>query len=550
MTCEKLFYCLSISRSILSFLSILFIFEQAIPQQNTTPNFIVVPGSTQKICQLTGEYDYHQAAEDGVTPHERLTQNRTFSKYGIHGTDLGASFEHDGKLWFLFGDTFATETIPGDPEDGQSHSNPNPIAADATAFTTDTDPTDGISLEFLKDTNNPNVWLCPSFDPGGAVVQHEGFSIGNSFYVWYSSDEITRSSTLARSDDGGRNFTKIYDMSSNRFLWISVEAIPSSLIPGLENVGAVDWLFIFGTGPVYRQSDMFLAVVPVDLIEDAQAIFYFTGLDENNQPLWSQSEEDVQPIIDIDNPLSTGDWFGGIILEEKVGAEGCIGEFSVHYCEVLETWIAMYNLDFLSIEMHTSQTPWGPWSETVTVFDPIEDGGYCGFLHLTDVFKTILNLNCDYNVTIPGRAAPGSPYGPYIMERYTTGNQDQATLYFVMSMWHPYNVLAMKTTIQRDRGTNIKNIKTSNINHFYLSQNHPNPFNSSTTIRFNLPSLSEVSLKILNVRGQEIETIIDKKQMIGLQDILWDSSNSPSGVYVYQIETEDFIHHRKLLVLK
>ncbi len=539
MKTKKIFNYRSVRGKLLPFLIVLIIFQQASSQRNTTPEFSVVPGSTQKICQLTGEYDYYQAVVDGVTPQERPTQNRTYSNYGIHGTDLGTSFEHDGKLWFLFGDTFATETIPGDPDDGQSHSNPNPIAADATAFTTDTDPTDGISLEFLTDENNPNVWLCPSFDPGGNVVQHEGFSTGASFYVWFSTDEGTRTSTLARSDNNGKNFTKIYDMSSNRFLWVSVESYPSLMIPGLEDVGVIDWLFIFGTGPEYRESDMFLALVPLALIEDAQAIVYFTGLDENNLPQWSESEEDAQPVIDIDNPLATGDWWGGFILEEKVDAEGCIGEFSVHYCEVLETWIAMYNLDFLSIEMHTASSPWGPWSQAVTVFDPVEDGGYCGFLHLTNEFKAVLDLNCDYNVTIQGRSAPGSPYGPYIMERYTTCDQDQATLYFVMSMWHPYNVLVMKTTIQRSGGTSIKNIKTTNTSHFYLSQNYPNPFNSSTTIRFNIPSLSQVSLKILNVLGQEIETIVDKRQMIGFQDVLWDSSNYPGGVYVYQIITED-----------
>ena len=139
------------------------------------PVFSVVPGSTQKTCQLTGEYDYHEAAIAGVSPEQRPTLNRTYTSFGFHGTDLGSSFEHDGKLWFLFGDTFATETIPGDPDNDQSHSNPNPVAADATAYTTDTDPTDCVSPKFIRDPHNPNAWMSPSFDPVGAVVQHERF---------------------------------------------------------------------------------------------------------------------------------------------------------------------------------------------------------------------------------------------------------------------------------------------------------------------------------------------------------------------------------------
>ena len=108
----------------------------------------------------------------------------------------------------------------------------------------------------------------------------------------------------------------------------------------------------------------------------------------------------------------------------------------------------------------------------------------------------------------------------------------------------------MKTTIQRVSGTNIENIKTTKKNQFRLSQNYPNPFNSSTRIRFNIPTLSQVSIKILNVMGQEMETIVDKKQMIGHQEVSWESNNYPSGVYIYQIETEHFRQQKKLLELR
>ena len=420
------------------------------PSLPPAPSFSVVAASTQKICQLTGEYDYHEAAEAGVAPEERPTLNRTYTNYSIHGTDLGASFEHGGKLWFLFGDTLATETLPVDPPDGKSHSGPHPLVADSTAYTTDTDPTDCVSLEFLRNPDNPSFWGYPSFDSEGGAVQEEGLSVGASMYVWFShGDESGSTLTLARSDNDGESFTILHDVSSNHFIGASVDVIPNLVIPGLEEAGETDWLFIFGIGPVYRESDLFLAVVPLALIEEPQAMVYFAGLDENDLPRWSESEGDAQLVIDVDNPLATGDWFAGVPLEEKANAEGCIGEFSVHHSEVAETWIAMYNCDFLSIEMHTADFPWGPWSQAVTVFDPVKDGGYCGFLHLTDDFDQVLNLNCDYNVTVPGRSDPGSPYGPYIMERYTTGDRNQATLYFVMSMWHPYNVLVMTTQIRR-----------------------------------------------------------------------------------------------------
>ena len=416
---------------------------------SSVPLFAVVPGSTRKICQLTGEFDRHAAATDGVPPEDRPAHNRTFSRYGIHGTDLGSSFEQGGVLWFLFGDTFATETIPFDPEDGQSHSRPNPIAADAIAFTTDTDPTDCVDLEFLTRDDADDVWRCPSFDPGGSVVQGEGLGLGGSMYVWFADGEGPSVTRLARSDDGGRRFSVLHDVSTNRFLGVSVEIVPALLLPGLEDVGTADWIFVFGTGPTYRESDLFLAVVPVASIEDPNGMAYFAGRDAEGLPRWSPSEDVAVPVIDVDNPLATGDYFLGVPLDEKRDAEGCIGEFSVHYNEQAEAWVVLYNCDFTSIEMHTAEVPWGPWSEAVTVFHPVDDGGYCNFLHLTAEFAAAAGLDCARNVSVPGRADPGSPYGPFVIERYTTGTPGSVTLYFTMSMWHPYNVLLMTTELRR-----------------------------------------------------------------------------------------------------
>lgn len=66
-----------------------------------------VAGSTQRICQLTGECDRERG---------RYTANRTETRAGLVGTDLGASFEHEGRLWFVFGDANpAGEFISFDP---------------------------------------------------------------------------------------------------------------------------------------------------------------------------------------------------------------------------------------------------------------------------------------------------------------------------------------------------------------------------------------------------------------------------------------------------
>ena len=85
----------------------------------------------------------------------------------------------------------------------------------------------------------------------------------------------------------------------------------------------------------------------------------------------------------------------------------------------------------------------------MTLYDPLEDAGFCSLMHLRDDWDEVLDLGCETNVTVEGRIDQGSPYGPYIIERYTTGDRDEATLYFTMSTWHPYNVNLMKTTVRQ-----------------------------------------------------------------------------------------------------
>lgn len=91
---------------------------------------------------------------------------------------------------------------------------------------------------------------------------------------------------------------------------------------------------------------------------------------------------------------------------------------------------------------------------------------------------------------------------------------------------------------------------------FDLLQNYPNPFNPVTIIKFQIPRLTDLKIKIYNILGQEIKTMIDKKFSAGSYELQWDGTDSfgkkvASGIYIYRIETSGgFVKSRKLIYLK
>lgn len=335
---------------------------------------------TRKIVQLTGEYD----KEIGQPAH-----NMTETKFGIKGTDLGSSFVHNGKIYFLFGDTVRTN---------------HPIdSLDSIAYSTDPSPNDGIDLIF-----NPQPPKVNNISQAGFEVPVEGVSVNEVMYVFFStdhSDEITMGRTvLAKSFNGGLDFGNyLYDLSKDKFINVSV-AIVLNQLPGKEEQGLIIW----GSGR-YRASDVYLAYMPLNQIENIGSILYYTGTGN-----WSNEESKAVPLF----------------------CAGNIGKLSVRWNFYWSKWIMLYNSDNpRGIVMRTAELPWGPWTEAQIIFDPRD--GYCHFMH---------QPGCDHlddQVFGDNREGEfGGEYGPYQIAPYATGVKGEYTkIYFTLSTWNPYNVI-------------------------------------------------------------------------------------------------------------
>jgi len=98
--------------------------------------------------------------------------------------------------------------------------------------------------------------------------------------------------------------------------------------------------------------------------------------------------------------------------------------------------------------------------------------------------------------------------------------------------------------------TDASNTMSTNPNVYALQQNFPNPFNPSTQIRYSLASAGHVSLKVYNLLGQQIASLVDEEQPAGTHEMRFNASGLPSGTYFYRIKTAAFEATKKMQVVK
>jgi hypothetical protein len=364
----------------------------------------------QKIAQLTGEFDREGWNGKG-TPEYAF--NRTESRFAIIGTDLGISFTHRDRMYFLFGDTWRV-----------GHSVPNDDL-DAIAYSNDKNANGGVKLTFL-----PRPPLVPGISQAAFEVPLDGVSWDSNMYAFFSTNhrqvgkyaQMGRS-ILARSNNDGLDFRGLYEVSRYKFVNVSTMIVDPHA-HGLPGDGPQ--LVIFGSGR-YRSSDVYLATKPAaELDEPGGLLFYAGGLDK---PAWSPDEEDAVPL------------FG----------EGCVGELSVRWNPLLSAWVCLYNADWPAdrtavggIVMRWARRPYGPWSPGDLVFS-VNDG-LGKFMHLPGADHTQEGFGSDRSADL------GGMYGPYQIPQYTRRSGTGVKIYFTMSTANPYQVMLMTANIPTPLG--------------------------------------------------------------------------------------------------
>jgi hypothetical protein len=113
-----------------------------------------------------------------------------------------------------------------------------------------------------------------------------------------------------------------------------------------------------------------------------------------------------------------------------------------------------------------------------------------------------------------------------------------------------YNYVRLVRNV--DSGTGVKNDESSNSipNHFRLDQNYPNPFNPETTISYSSPKSEHVTLKVFDVLGREIATLVNENKVAGNYNVKFNASELPSGIYIYRLIGNGFSQSKKMLLIK
>lgn len=92
---------------------------------------------------------------------------------------------------------------------------------------------------------------------------------------------------------------------------------------------------------------------------------------------------------------------------------------------------------------------------------------------------------------------------------------------------------------------------TDESNNLILRQNYPNPFNPTTSIKFDLPDASRVSLKVYDMKGDNVATLVDNENLSkGVNQINFNGGSLPSGMYVYRLKAGEYSENRKMILIK
>jgi hypothetical protein len=188
------------------------------------------------------------------------------------------------------------------------------------------------------------------------------------------------------------------------------------------------------------------------------------------------------------------------------------------------------------------------------------NGGVYDTATVTKVGSNQLWINLDLLVDSLGTQVTGGPYlwTDLVMINFATNGIITVPVVY-WNIWSNYwqvydsdniSVWDIGSFDNISNPTNIEEEPINVVSNFNLSQNYPNPFNPATTIRYEVPANTYVSLIVYDMLGNEVERLVDSEKPTGVYEVKFQGENLASGIYIYRLTTGEFSESKKMIFLK
>ncbi len=428
--------------------------------------------TSQKIEQVIGDIDW--ASCTPTTGTCTPTASKTLTQRNVLGNGLGYSFEYQGQLIFLFGDTIPTGTWDGTTVGNAAldfH------GKDPFASSTSSDPAQALVLTFFPDPAEATqpLFITPTDSSGarlpfaGDDIPNSGIQIGSDMELVYSTGSMA--SCTGMCDPHAMDYSVLvkYDPANAAApfpVQRPISALTNSLgahfiIDSLHAGAAGDsTIYTFGIGDPKNSAQLPDAPANIYLAADPEGAFvaggqtrYLLGLDATGAPMWSSpgapEPATLYPIV-VDNPNN-----------DTPAPPPSASNLSVIYASDLQLWLmtfdggkytaAGYPTD--GIYFTYAASPWGPWQKPQLIYNACRDGGFGTYIHYNS------GSACPTVAAGAGPVGPmigandpttqrGGAFAPQMIERFTRYSAGVLTIDYTMSTWNPYTVVRMRSTFR------------------------------------------------------------------------------------------------------
>jgi hypothetical protein len=267
-------------------------------------------------------------------------------------------------------------------------------------------------------------------------------------------------------------------------------------------------------------------------------------LSTNNGASWTSVSDgltniDVRTFGVIGTNLFAGTFGGGVFRSTNNGTNWTPANNGLTNTNIFALAVAGTNLFagtgsrvFISTNNGTS---WAPANNGMTYYLVYSIVVYGTNLFAGTIGGVFLSTNNGTNWTEANTGLTNTPVSLVVSGNYLFAGTDSNRV------WR--RSLSEMITSVEDRSSEIPS-------QFVLEQNYPNPFNPSTKIDFTILERSNVSLKIFNLLGSEVASLINEEKPVGTYEITWYAANLPSGIYFYKLEAGNYTETKKMMLIK